>query len=61
MNYLSMLGVAFLGFLLGARHGLDWDHFAAIADLVGTPGQRSRRSLALVRRPRAYTSRRLVV
>lgn len=47
MNYFPILGVAFFGFLLGARHGLDWDHFAAIADLVGAPGQHSRRSLAL--------------
>jgi hypothetical protein len=30
-----------------ARHGLDWDHLSAIADLVGSPGTRNRRSLGL--------------
>lgn len=38
---------ALLGLLLGFRHGLDWDHLTAIGDLVGSPSQRSRRSLAL--------------
>jgi hypothetical protein len=33
-------------FVLGARHGLDWDHLSAIADLVA-PGRRSRRSFGL--------------
>ena len=35
------LTVAGTGFLLGARHGLDWDHIAAITDLTaaGSPGQ----------------------
>lgn len=47
MNHFPILGVALFGFLLGARHGLDWDHFAAIADLVGVPGQGNRRSFAL--------------
>jgi hypothetical protein len=28
------LGVAGTGFLLGCRHGLDWDHIAAITDLT---------------------------
>jgi sulfite exporter TauE/SafE len=34
-------------FVLGARHGLDWDHLAAITDLAGGPGSSKRRSLAL--------------
>jgi hypothetical protein len=29
-----VLGVAGTGFLLGCRHGLDWDHIAAITDLT---------------------------
>jgi len=29
-----VLGVAGTGFLLGCRHGLDWDHVAAITDLT---------------------------
>jgi high-affinity nickel permease len=28
------LGVAGTGFVLGCRHGLDWDHIAAITDLT---------------------------
>lgn len=47
MNLTSLLGVSLIAFALGARHGLDWDHLAAIADLVGSPGQRARRSLSL--------------
>lgn len=35
---------AVTAFALGARHGLDWDHVTAIADLV-TPGPGDRRSL----------------
>jgi high-affinity nickel permease len=42
-----ILAVAATGLVLGARHGLDWDHVTALADLVGSPGQRGRRSLAL--------------
>src|SRR4051812_45684316 len=56
------LGVAGTGFVLGCRHGLDWDHIAAITDLTTAttdqpdpqhPGQRQpqrqqqRRSLGL--------------
>jgi len=29
-----ILGVAGTGFVLGCRHGLDWDHIAAITDLT---------------------------
>src|SRR3989344_3018116 len=28
--------IFFLAFLLGIRHGIDWDHIAAITDLTGT-------------------------
>ena len=31
---LPTLGVAGTGFVLGCRHGLDWDHIAAITDLT---------------------------
>jgi high-affinity nickel-transport protein len=46
------LTVAGTGFLLGCRHGLDWDHIAAITDLTAanpTDGHRSgrRRPLSL--------------
>jgi hypothetical protein len=44
---LALLFAAGTAFLLGARHGLDWDHLSAIADLVGSPSTRSRRSLGL--------------
>jgi High-affinity nickel-transport protein len=44
---LAVVGPALVAFLLGARHGLDWDHLAAIADLVGGAGQRGRRQLGL--------------
>ncbi len=41
----TLVGAA-AAFVLGVRHGLDWDHLAAIADLVGSTGQ-SLRSLRL--------------
>ncbi len=44
---IAILVAAVTGFLLGARHGLDWDHLTAVADLVGAPGRRSARSLGL--------------
>ncbi len=43
----AILIAAVTGFFLGARHGLDWDHLTAVADLVGAPGRRSARSLGL--------------
>lgn len=43
----TLLFAATTAFVLGARHGLDWDHLSAIADLVSTPGGRSQRSLGL--------------
>ncbi|MGZ8439125.1 MAG: hypothetical protein ACXWXR_11395, partial [Candidatus Limnocylindrales bacterium] len=30
------LGVLLTGFLLGIRHGIDWDHIAAISDITST-------------------------
>jgi len=44
---LTVLLAAGAAFVLGARHGLDWDHLAAIADLTSGSGRRGRRSLAL--------------
>ncbi len=44
---LTVLFAAVTAFVLGVRHGLDWDHLSAIADLVGAPSQRNRRSLGL--------------
>ncbi|MDP9379381.1 MAG: hypothetical protein M3Q29_04385 [Chloroflexota bacterium] len=31
-----MLGLGALGFVLGLRHGIDWDHIAAITDITGS-------------------------
>ena len=42
----AVLFAAATAFVLGARHGLDWDHLTAIADLVG-PTEGRRRSFAL--------------
>ena len=47
MNIIPLFGTVVVALALGARHGLDWDHLAAIADLVGAPDQRTRRSLGL--------------
>lgn len=40
------LGLLLTSFVLGLRHGIDWDHIAAIADLSGTAETR-RRGFAL--------------
>jgi hypothetical protein len=34
----SALGLLATAFLLGLRHGIDWDHIAAIADITSTSG-----------------------
>ncbi len=47
MHTMSLIGVILVALALGARHGLDWDHLAAITDLVGAPGARTGRSLGL--------------
>lgn len=36
MPNLGLLGLVFLGFALGLRHGIDWDHIAAITDITGS-------------------------
>jgi len=33
-------GVLFSAFLFGLRHGIDWDHIAAITDITGTQNDR---------------------
>jgi hypothetical protein len=43
----TLLFAAITAFVLGMRHGLDWDHISAIADLTGSPGRRGGRSLGL--------------
>src|SRR3990170_1186449 len=35
------LGVLLTGLLLGIRHGIDWDHIAAITDITSTPAAAS--------------------
>ncbi|WP_071460707.1 HoxN/HupN/NixA family nickel/cobalt transporter [Bacillus massilinigeriensis] len=39
---MEILSFAFLAILIGARHGMDSDHVAAIADMVGSEGNKSR-------------------
>jgi high-affinity nickel permease len=46
-HLLPVLIACGLGFVLGARHGLDWDHLSAITDLVGSGAPGGRRSLGL--------------
>lgn len=36
------LGLLVSGFLFGLRHGIDWDHIAAIADITGSQEDRGR-------------------
>lgn len=43
----QVLAVAGSGFLLGCRHGLDWDHIAAITDLTTQSRPRGGRDLRL--------------
>ncbi|MFD1675355.1 hypothetical protein [Alicyclobacillus fodiniaquatilis] len=35
MSQTTLIGLAMLAVVLGFRHGIDWDHIAAITDLVG--------------------------
>jgi hypothetical protein len=49
-----LLALAATSFALGARHGLDWDHIAAITDLTSprkgdedAPAQHGKRGLGL--------------
>ncbi len=39
---MELLTFAFLAILIGMRHGMDGDHVAAIADMVGTENQKRR-------------------
>lgn len=43
----QVLTVAGTGFLLGCRHGLDWDHISAITDLTTQAQRGGRRDLRL--------------
>jgi cytochrome c biogenesis protein CcdA len=36
MSSLGLFSLLFLGFALGLRHGIDWDHIAAITDITGS-------------------------
>ncbi|MPZ14555.1 MAG: hypothetical protein GEU73_09055 [Chloroflexi bacterium] len=36
MSEMSVFALILVGFVLGLRHGIDWDHIAAIADITGT-------------------------
>jgi hypothetical protein len=48
MSHTPILAAALVALVLGVRHGLDWDHLAAITDLVGAAeAGRRRRSLGL--------------
>jgi high-affinity nickel permease len=38
----ALTGLVVLSFLLGLRHGIDWDHIAAITDLIGGEHDRKR-------------------
>lgn len=38
----SFFSVVVLAFLLGLRHGIDWDHIAAITDIVGSENDRKK-------------------
>lgn len=39
---LSTFTLFFSSFLLGVRHGMDWDHIAAISDITGTIKEKNR-------------------
>ncbi|HUP54489.1 MAG TPA: hypothetical protein VM408_03190 [Methylomirabilota bacterium] len=49
------LGVLVTGLLLGIRHGIDWDHIAAITDITSTTAAASAAESAHVREHRAAT------
>lgn len=42
MTAYQILALLALALLLGLRHGIDWDHLAAIADIAGAAESRSR-------------------
>jgi len=49
------LGVLVTGFLLGVRHGIDWDHIAAITDITSTTAAAGMADAAHVEQHRAVT------
>ncbi len=42
------LGLAATAFALGLRHGVDWDHLAAVSDLASGQGPRRARALGML-------------
>jgi cytochrome c biogenesis protein CcdA len=40
-------GIFLLALIMGLRHGLDWDHVAAISDLTGTGRENTKQSMTL--------------
>ncbi|HKF78511.1 MAG TPA: hypothetical protein VKF59_20385 [Candidatus Dormibacteraeota bacterium] len=44
---LTLLLAGAAAFVLGVRHGFDWDHLSAIADLAAAPARQGWRSLGL--------------
>jgi len=50
------LGVLITGLLLGIRHGIDWDHIAAITDITSTTAAASAAEAAHARDHRAAVS-----
>jgi len=47
------LGVLVTGLLLGIRHGIDWDHIAAITDITGTTASAAMANAAHVEQHRS--------
>ena len=50
------LGVLITGLLLGIRHGIDWDHIAAITDITSTTAAASAAEAAHAREHRSVTA-----
>ena len=51
MNSLFGVPLLFSAFLFGFRHGIDWDHIAAIVDIVGTSSVTSQSGEQVIARP----------
>src|SRR3990170_1394413 len=52
------LGVLVTGLLLGIRHGIDWDHIAAITDITSTTAAASAAEAAHAHEHQAVTGHR---
>jgi high-affinity nickel permease len=52
------LGVLVTGFLLGVRHGIDWDHIAAITDITSTTAAAGMADAAHVEQHRSVAGHR---